>query len=268
MKQPAPISGFVSRVAANFFRDLGDIPARSCGRWARPFSWRQRAMVPLWHGRGCSGHHGHGDHLLYGHGSGGASQPCRYALLCDAIAPRARLCSRSDCRRHTVYFLRAMFGAAGALGATEPGASVSALQALVMEVLLTAGLANTILAPHLAPATSKSTVPLRSAATLYLRGSGRRPSSGASMNPIRSSTDLVRGEFATTWLYLIGPFCWRDDRGRIELDLEGPNHRHWNYLGAQGTLESDAKRPKSKPRVLVVQLHIHLANCQSWVLAV
>jgi aquaporin Z len=42
-------------------------------------------------------------------------------------------------------FLRAMFGTAGELGATEPGAGVSDLQALLMEVLLTAGLVNTVL---------------------------------------------------------------------------------------------------------------------------
>jgi hypothetical protein len=32
-----------------------------------------------------------------------------------------------------------MFGTVGKLGATEPGAGVSSLQALLMEVLLTAG---------------------------------------------------------------------------------------------------------------------------------
>src|SRR5664279_3640309 len=39
-------------------------------------------------------------------------------------------------------FLRAMFGTAGALGATVPGSGVTDGQALAMEVVLTAGLVN------------------------------------------------------------------------------------------------------------------------------
>jgi aquaporin Z len=42
-------------------------------------------------------------------------------------------------------FLRVMFGTVGALGATSPGVGVSSGKALVMEVVLTAGLVNTIL---------------------------------------------------------------------------------------------------------------------------
>src|SRR3990172_5246841 len=42
-------------------------------------------------------------------------------------------------------FLRAMFGTAGALGATVPGSGVAGGTALAMEVVLTAGLVNTIL---------------------------------------------------------------------------------------------------------------------------
>lgn len=42
-------------------------------------------------------------------------------------------------------FLRVMFGTAGHLGASLPGTGVSLLQALFMEVLLTAGLVSTIL---------------------------------------------------------------------------------------------------------------------------
>ena len=42
-------------------------------------------------------------------------------------------------------FLRAMFGNAGSLGATVPGIGIGGVQAMVMEVVLTAGLVNTIL---------------------------------------------------------------------------------------------------------------------------
>ncbi|MEO7337211.1 MAG: aquaporin, partial [Caldimonas sp.] len=42
-------------------------------------------------------------------------------------------------------FLRTLFGMVGSLGATVPGHGVSGAQALAMEVVLTAGLTNTIL---------------------------------------------------------------------------------------------------------------------------
>src|SRR4051794_7810456 len=42
-------------------------------------------------------------------------------------------------------FLWAMFGKVGSLGATEPGPHISGLQAMFMEMLLTAGLLSTIL---------------------------------------------------------------------------------------------------------------------------
>ena len=42
-------------------------------------------------------------------------------------------------------FLRLMFGKIGNIGATVPGEGVSTMQAFFMEVLLTAGLINTIL---------------------------------------------------------------------------------------------------------------------------
>lgn len=42
-------------------------------------------------------------------------------------------------------FLRVMFGTVGALGATLPGSGVTYAKALAMEVVLTAGLVNTIL---------------------------------------------------------------------------------------------------------------------------
>ena len=42
-------------------------------------------------------------------------------------------------------FLRAMFGNVGALGATVPGIGIGGAKAMVMELVLTAGLVNTIL---------------------------------------------------------------------------------------------------------------------------
>src|SRR4029453_5943292 len=44
-----------------------------------------------------------------------------------------------------VLFLWAMFGKAGSLGATEPGAGITDVQAMLMELILTVGLFSVIL---------------------------------------------------------------------------------------------------------------------------
>ena len=73
-------------------------------------------------------------------------------------------------------FLRAMFGTVGKLGATEPGAGVSALQALFMEVLLTAGLVSTILGTASGARNIGANAAIAVGAYIALAGSGPRPS--------------------------------------------------------------------------------------------
>jgi aquaporin Z len=103
-------------------------------------------------------------------------------------------------------FLRAIFGDAGHLGATVPGADVSLIQALAMEVLLTTGLVGTILGTASGARNVGSNGALAVGAYIALAGLWAAPISGASMNPIRSfAPDLVRGEMSTDWIYLAGP---------------------------------------------------------------
>jgi len=145
-------------------------------------------------------------------------------------------------------FLRAMFGTVGALGATEPGASVSDLQALVMEVLLTAGLVNTILGTASGARNIGTNGAIAVGGYIALAGLWAAPISGASMNPVRSfAPDLVRGEFATTWLYLIGPFVGATIGVAFEWILKGPATTT-GAIAAQGTLEINGTRLKRKPR--------------------
>jgi aquaporin Z len=145
-------------------------------------------------------------------------------------------------------FLRAMFGTVGALGATEPGANVSALQALAMEALLTAGLVNTILGTASGARNIGTNGAIAVGGFIALAGLWAAPISGASMNPVRSfSPDLVRGDFATTWLYLIGPFVGALIGVAFEWILKGPATAT-GAIAAQGTLGSDAARPKRKRR--------------------
>ena len=105
-----------------------------------------------------------------------------------------------------VLLLWAMFGKVGSLGATEPGAGISDVQAMVMELILTVGLFSVILgtaskAQNLGPLSA-----LGVGAYIILAGLWSNPISGASMNPARSfGPDLVLGNFGHYWVYVVGP---------------------------------------------------------------
>src|SRR5881296_1767253 len=101
-----------------------------------------------------------------------------------------------------------MFGKVGSLGATEPGAGITDVQAMVMELILTVGLFSVILgtasrAQNLGPLSA-----LGVGAYIILAGLWSSPISGASMNPARSfGPDLVLGNFAHYWVYVVGPIA-------------------------------------------------------------
>ncbi len=103
-------------------------------------------------------------------------------------------------------FLRAMFGNIGLLGATTPGQGINELQALAMEILLTAGLVNTILGTASGARNIGTNGALAVGGYIALAGLWAAPVSGASMNPVRSfAPDLLRGDMSTTWIYIAGP---------------------------------------------------------------
>ncbi len=142
-------------------------------------------------------------------------------------------------------FLRSMFGTAGELGATEPGVGVSALQALAMEVLLTAGLVNTILGTASGARNIGANGAIAVGGYIALAGLWAAPISGASMNPVRSlAPDLVRGDFGAAWVYLIGPLAGAMIAVAFEWILKGPPSIT-GTLAAEGTLESDTQPPQT-----------------------
>ncbi len=105
-----------------------------------------------------------------------------------------------------VIFLRAMFGTVSALGATVPGNDICNWKALLMEVLLTAGLINTILGTASGARNIGTNGAIAVGGYIILAGLWAAPISGASMNPVRLfAPDLVRGDFSTTWIYIVGP---------------------------------------------------------------
>ena len=138
-----------------------------------------------------------------------------------------------------VIFLRALFGTVGELGATEPGVGVSALQALALEVLLTAGLVNTILGTASGARNIGTNGAIAVGGYIALAGLWAAPISGASMNPVRSlAPDLMRGDFSTTWIYLAGPLAGAMIAVAFEWILKGPPSLE-GTIAAQGTLARD-----------------------------
>ena len=141
-------------------------------------------------------------------------------------------------------FLRAMFGRAGALGATVPGHAVGAGQAFAMEVVLTAGLVNTILGTASGARNVGANGAIAVGGYIALSALWAEPISGASMNPVRSfAPDLVRGDLTTTWIYIAGPAAGALIGVAFEWILKGKPTAA-GTIAAQGTLgRSEHNRP-------------------------
>jgi aquaporin Z len=108
-----------------------------------------------------------------------------------------------------------MFGMIGAVGATVPGSGIGNGKALAMEVLLTAGLVNTILGTASGARNIGTNGAIAVGGYIALAGLWAAPITGASMNPARSfAPDLVRGNFGTTWIYVVGPHVPVDSQGQ------------------------------------------------------
>ena len=141
-------------------------------------------------------------------------------------------------------FLRSMFGTVGALGATLPGSGVTSGKALAMEVVLTAGLVNTILGTASGARNTGTNGAIAVGGYIAVAGLWAAPVTGASMNPVRSlAPDLVRGDFHTTWIYLVGPAVGALIGVAFEWILKGKPTAA-GRIAAQGTLGvDDSARP-------------------------
>jgi aquaporin Z len=136
-------------------------------------------------------------------------------------------------------FLRTLFGTVGALGATVPGSGVGSGAALAMEVVLTAGLVNTILGTAAGARNIGANGAIAVGGYIALAGLWAAPISGASMNPVRSlAPDLVRGDLGTAWIYVVGPILGALIGVAFEWILKGKPTTS-GTLAAQGYIEID-----------------------------
>jgi aquaporin Z len=137
-----------------------------------------------------------------------------------------------------ILFLDAIFGKVGMLGATVPGAGIDNGQALLMELVLCAGLVSTILGTA---SRSQNVGPLSAVAVggyIVLAGLWSSPITGTSMNPARSfAPDLVLGDFSHYWVYVVGPIAGGLIAVAIAFILRGPGGDRHAAAAAQGTLD-------------------------------
>jgi aquaporin Z len=159
-----------------------------------------------------------------------------------------------------VLLLWAMFGKVGSLGATEPGAGISDLQAMVMELILTVGLFSVILgtaskAQNLGPLSA-----LGVGAYIILAGLWSSPISGASMNPARSfGPDLVLGNFAHYWVYVVGPILGAAIAVGFAFILRGHGEAGGATAaqGALGTPQGGPRRRRGRNVLLTPDPELH-----------
>ena len=135
-------------------------------------------------------------------------------------------------------FLRSVFGNVGVFGATEPGAGITDLQAVLIELFLTLGLVSTILGTA---SEAQNVGPLSAIGVggyIALAGLWASPISGASMNPARSfGPDLILLNFAHYWVYLVGPIVGGLIAVGFAYILRGPGGDTAAVTAAQGTLD-------------------------------
>ena len=134
-------------------------------------------------------------------------------------------------------FLWTMFGKVGMMGATEPGAGISDLQAVVMELVLTLGLVSVILGTASKAQNVGPIAALAVGGYIALAGLWASPVSGASMNPARSfGPDLVLQNFSHYWVYLVGPIAGALIAVLVAYVLRGPGGDEPAIQAAQGRL--------------------------------
>lgn len=133
--------------------------------------------------------------------------------------------------------LRVAFGDLAHLGATLPGPGFTAIQAFVVEAVLSLGLVSTVLGTASSAQNLGSLSALGVAAYIALAGLWASPVSGASMNPARSlAPALISGDHHDLWIYLTAPLLGALAAVGAAFILRGPGGGPKGSQAAQGTL--------------------------------
>jgi aquaporin Z len=133
--------------------------------------------------------------------------------------------------------LWALIGKHGSAGLTLPGPGISAVTAMLWEMVLTVGLVSTILGCASGAQQVGPFAAIGVGSYIALAGLWGSPVSGASMNPARSlGPALVIGDWTSWWAYLAGPLAGAAIAVGIAVILRGPGGGKVSQQAAQGTL--------------------------------
>lgn len=146
-------------------------------------------------------------------------------------------------------FLYAVFGDAGNLGATTPGAGFSSWQAYLIELVLTFGLVSVILGTSSGAQNVGQLGALAVGGYIALAGLWGAPVSGASMNTARSfGPALVSGDFTAFWVYVAGPLSGMILAVGCAFVLRGAGGSQVSLLAASGRLGQERRRERKEER--------------------
>jgi aquaporin Z len=142
------------------------------------------------------------------------------------------------------WFLQVVVHVSAHYGSTYPGVHVTAVDAFLMEAVLTLGLVGVILGT----ASGAQQVGLFGAigvgGYIALAGLWASPLSGTSMNPVRTlGPDIVSADFTSWWVYLAGPLLGAVLGVGMSFLLRGPGGGTSGSLAAQGIINPRISRP-------------------------
>jgi aquaporin Z len=125
----------------------------------------------------------------------------------------------------------------GSAGLTLPGSGISAVSAMLWEMVLTAGLVSVILGTASGAQQIGPLAAIGVGSYIALAGLWGSPVSGASMNPARSlGPALVKGDWTAWWAYLVGPAAGGLIAVGIAYVLRGRGGGRSGVAAAQGTI--------------------------------
>ncbi|MGN6617658.1 MAG: MIP/aquaporin family protein [Ilyomonas sp.] len=139
-------------------------------------------------------------------------------------------------------FLKTLFGDIGKLGATVPFPGFDNLKLFFVEVVLTTGLVNTILGTAAGPGNVGNNGAIAIGGYIALSGLWAGSLTGASMNAARTlGPDIIRGDFSTSWIYVLATFTGAIFAVAFEWILKGEPSKHADKEAQGEHAAKDAK---------------------------
>jgi aquaporin Z len=145
-----------------------------------------------------------------------------------------------------VYFIQCIFGDMLSHGATVPASGITPASAFLLETMLSVGLIIVILGTASGARNIGTNGAIAVGGYIALSNQWSGPITGASMNPFRSlAPDIFRGDFSTTWIYIVAPLLGALIGVAFEWILKG-KPTTFGAIAAQGTLELEEEKEEEK----------------------